>query len=60
MKMGNLTSMFCFNLKENSSAATKGSSTSYPKPGQHISIRTFRELRAAQMLKSTWRKTETS
>nr|ACL78776.1 AC4 [Kudzu mosaic virus] len=60
MKMGNLTSMCCFNLKENSNAAMKGFSTSFPKQGQHISIRTFRELRAAQMLKSTWRKTETS
>nr|UQV97415.1 AC4 protein [Kudzu mosaic virus] len=60
MKMGNLTSMCCFNSKANSSVATKGSSTWYPKPGQHISIRTFRELRAVQMLNSTWRKTETS
>nr|UNA95412.1 AC4 protein [Kudzu mosaic virus] len=59
MKMGNLTSTCCFNSKENSSAATNGSSTLYPKQGQHISIRTFRELRAVQMLKSTWRKTGT-
>ncbi|ADU02160.1 AC4 [Rhynchosia yellow mosaic India virus] len=60
MKMAFLTYMFCFNSKENSSAKTRGSSISMPKPGQHISIRTFRELKVAQMLKNTWKKTETS
>ncbi|CBA34962.1 AC4 protein [Velvet bean severe mosaic virus] len=60
MKMGFLTYMFCFNSKESSSVETNGSSTYMPKPGQHISIRTFRELRAVRMLRNTWRKTETS
>nr|CAR85745.1 AC4 protein [Mungbean yellow mosaic virus] len=60
MKMENLISMFCFNSKENSTRGTKGSSTSFPKPDQHISIRTFRQLRAQQMLSHTWTKTETS
>nr|AHA82227.1 AC4 [Tobacco curly shoot virus] len=54
-----LTCMFSFNSKENSNAKTKGSSISHPQPGQHISIRTFRQLRAQQMSKPTWKKTET-
>nr|UVJ88637.1 symptom determinant protein [Horsegram yellow mosaic virus]UVN12668.1 symptom determination protein [Horsegram yellow mosaic virus]UVN12686.1 symptom determination protein [Horsegram yellow mosaic virus]WAJ60028.1 AC4 protein [Horsegram yellow mosaic virus] len=58
--MENLISMFCCNSKANSTHVTKGSSTWYPQPGQHISIRTFRQLKAAQMLRNTWRKTETS
>nr|QHA25151.1 AC4 protein [Tomato yellow spot virus] len=44
MKMGNLTSTCLSNSKGNSSAQIIDSSTLYPKPGQHISIRTFREL----------------
>nr|QIH45335.1 C4 protein [Emilia yellow vein virus]QIH45342.1 C4 protein [Emilia yellow vein virus]QIH45349.1 C4 protein [Emilia yellow vein virus]QIH45356.1 C4 protein [Emilia yellow vein virus]QIH45363.1 C4 protein [Emilia yellow vein virus] len=60
MKMGLLTCMFSSNSKENSNAKIKDSSTSYPQIGQHISIRTFRELKAQQMSKPTWRKTETS
>nr|QPN02369.1 Symptom Development [Tomato yellow leaf curl Thailand virus] len=59
MKMGLLTCISSSNSKENSSAKTTDSSTSHPQPGQHISIRTFRELKAQQMLKHTWIKTET-
>nr|AIA58676.1 AC4 [Solanum mosaic Bolivia virus] len=60
MRMGNLISMCLSNSKENTSAPIKDSSTWYPQQDQHISIRTFRELRARQMSKPTWRKTETS
>nr|UUV61298.1 C4 [Tomato mottle leaf curl virus] len=58
--MGNLISMCSSNSRVNTTARTTDSSTSYPQPDQHISIRTFRELRALQMSKPTWRKTETS
>nr|WNH25017.1 AC4 [Okra enation leaf curl virus] len=58
--MGLLTCMFSSNSKENTSAKTTDSSTSHPQAGQHISIRTFRELKAQAMSKPTWRKTETS
>nr|AGC54450.1 AC4 protein [Tomato leaf curl Taiwan virus] len=57
--MGLLTCTFSSNSKENSNVKIKDSSTSHPQPGQHISIRTFRELRAQQMSKPIWRKTET-
>nr|ALU33540.1 AC4 [Pepper yellow leaf curl Thailand virus] len=57
--MGLLTCMSSSSSKENSNAKINGSSTSNPQPGQHISIRTFRELKAQQTLKLTWRKTET-
>nr|AJE24894.1 AC4 protein [Tobacco curly shoot virus] len=57
--MGLLTCMFSSSSKGNSSAETIDSSISHPQPGQHISIRTFRELRALQMSKPTWKKTET-
>nr|AKM49919.1 AC4 [Chilli leaf curl virus]AZB50364.1 AC4 protein [Chilli leaf curl virus]QZX45775.1 AC4 [Chilli leaf curl virus]UVY90105.1 C4 protein [Chilli leaf curl virus]WID94114.1 C4 [Chilli leaf curl virus] len=60
MKMGNLICTSSYNSKVNSNARTTDSSTSFPQPGQHISIRTFRELRALQMSKPMWRKTETS
>nr|AOY34815.1 C4 [Begomovirus sp.] len=58
--MGLLTCMCSSSSKVNSSAETTDSSTSHPQPGQHISIRTFRELKAQAMSKPTWRKTETS
>nr|UUF95090.1 AC4 [Chilli leaf curl Ahmedabad virus] len=58
--MGNLIYTCSSNSRENINAQTTDSSTSFPHPGQHISIRTFRELRALQMSKPTWRKTETS
>nr|AGS56767.1 AC4 protein [Ageratum yellow vein China virus] len=57
--MGLLTCMCSSNSKANSSAKTTDSSISPPQAGQHISIRTFRELKAQQMLKHTWKKTET-
>nr|UUV61283.1 C4 [Tomato mottle leaf curl virus]UUV61413.1 C4 [Tomato mottle leaf curl virus]UUV61423.1 C4 [Tomato mottle leaf curl virus]UUV61492.1 C4 [Tomato mottle leaf curl virus]UUV61497.1 C4 [Tomato mottle leaf curl virus] len=58
--MGNLISTCSSSSRENTTARTTDSSTSYPQPDQHISIRTFRELRALQMSKPMWRKTETS
>nr|QIH45244.1 C4 protein [Ageratum yellow vein China virus] len=57
--MGLLTCMSSSNSKENSNAKINDSSTLYPQTGQHISIRTFRELKAQQMSKPTWKKTET-
>nr|QHD57838.1 symptom determinant protein [Mungbean yellow mosaic India virus] len=59
MKMDSLISMFCFSSKGSNKRGTKGSSTSFPDADQHITIQTFRQLKAAQMLKHTWRKTET-
>nr|QPP18956.1 AC4 protein [Tomato yellow leaf curl virus] len=58
--MGNHISMCLSNSKASTNVRTNGSSTSYPQTGQHISIRTFRQLRAQQMSRTTWRKTETS
>nr|CAQ34828.1 AC4 protein [Mungbean yellow mosaic India virus] len=60
MKMDSLISMFCFSSKGSTKRETKGSSTSIPDADRHITIRTFRQLKAAQTLKHTWRKTETS
>nr|API81637.1 AC4 protein [Passionfruit severe leaf distortion virus] len=58
--MGNLTSMCSSNSKANTIAKITDSSTSSPQLGQHISIRTFRELRVHQTSRPMWRKTETS
>nr|UUF95102.1 AC4 [Chilli leaf curl Ahmedabad virus] len=58
--MGNLIYTCSSNSRENINAQTTDSSTSFPHPGQHISIPTFRELRALQMSRPMWRKTETS
>nr|AEA76807.1 AC4 protein [Tomato leaf curl Joydebpur virus-India [India/Kolkata/Chilli/2007]] len=58
--MGNLIYTCSSNSRENSNAKITDSSTSFPHPGQHISIRTFRELRALQMSRPMWKKTETS
>ncbi|ADV15498.1 AC4 protein [Solanum mosaic Bolivia virus] len=58
--MGSLISMCLSNSKENTSAQINDSSTWYPQQGQHISIRTFRELRVRQTSRPIWRKTETS
>nr|AJG06152.1 C4 [Tomato yellow leaf curl virus]AJG06158.1 C4 [Tomato yellow leaf curl virus] len=58
--MGSLISMCLSSSRENTSARTNGSSIWYPQPGQHISIQTFRQLRAQQMSRPTWRKTETT
>nr|AQX34428.1 AC4 [Ramie mosaic virus] len=57
--MGALTSMFSFNSRANTNARITDSSTWYPQPGQHISIRIFRELSPAPMSRNTWRKTAT-
>nr|ATI96889.1 hypothetical protein [Tomato yellow mottle virus]ATI96894.1 hypothetical protein [Tomato yellow mottle virus]ATI96917.1 hypothetical protein [Tomato yellow mottle virus] len=58
--MGNLISMCLYNSRVKPKYTTRNSSTSVPQPDQHISIRTFRELRAAQTLNRTSRKTENS
>nr|QSX72107.1 AC4 protein [Pepper yellow leaf curl Indonesia virus]BAU21330.1 AC4 protein [Pepper yellow leaf curl Indonesia virus]BAU21336.1 AC4 protein [Pepper yellow leaf curl Indonesia virus] len=55
--MGALISMCSYNSKGNTSARTTDSSTWYPQPGQHISIRTFRELNQVPMSRRTWTKT---
>ncbi|QEE82326.1 AC4 protein [Tomato vein clearing leaf deformation virus] len=60
MRMGSLISMCSSSSKENTSAQIKDSSILYLQPGQHISIRTFRELRAHRTSKPMWRNTETS
>nr|BAA34019.1 C4 [Tobacco leaf curl virus] len=60
MKMGALISTCSSSSRENTNAQINDSSTSSPQLGQHISIRTFRRLRVRQMLRPTWRKTETS
>ncbi|QCE30492.1 AC4 [Passion fruit leaf curl virus] len=57
--MGLLTCMFSYNSKENTSAKTTDSSTWYPQPDQHISIRTFRELNPAPTSSPTSTRTET-
>nr|ACZ71240.1 AC4 protein [Tomato yellow leaf curl China virus] len=57
--MGLLTCMSSSNSKVYSNVKTTDSSISHPQAGQHISIRTFRALKAQQMLKHTWKKTET-
>ncbi|ACG49280.1 AC4 [Tomato leaf curl Kerala virus] len=59
MKMGNLIFTCSSSSKENTSAKITDSSTWYPQPGQHISIRTFRELNQAQTSSPIWRRTET-
>nr|AFF58891.1 AC4 [Clerodendrum golden mosaic China virus] len=45
--MGALISMCLYNSKANSSAQITDCSTWSPQPGQHISIRTYRELNPA-------------
>nr|QIH45398.1 C4 protein [Pouzolzia golden mosaic virus] len=57
--MGLLISTFSSNSKGNSSARIRDSSTWSPQLGQHISIRTFRELNQAPMSSPIWRRTET-
>nr|CBY83991.1 AC4 protein [Cotton leaf curl Burewala virus] len=58
-KMGALISMCSSSSRANSSARITDSSTWYPQPGQHISIRTFRELNQAQMSRPTSTRTGT-
>ncbi|AAK19177.1 C4 protein [Tomato leaf curl Bangalore virus] len=58
--MGNLISTCSSSSKENSNVKTTDSLTWFPQPDQHISIRTFRGLRAVQMSRPMWKKTEDS
>nr|AJM13607.1 ac4 [Asystasia mosaic Madagascar virus] len=58
--MGNLISTCFCSSKENISAQIRDSSTWFPQTDQHLSIRTFRELRARQMSKHILRKEGTS
>nr|AET87476.1 AC4 [Tomato leaf curl Joydebpur virus] len=60
MKMGNLICTSSYSSKVKFKCKTTDSSTSFPLPGQHISIRTFRELKARRMSRPMWKKTETS
>nr|UYS88263.1 C4 protein [Pedilanthus leaf curl virus] len=57
--MGNLIFTCSSSSKENTSAKITDSSTWSPQPGQHISIRTFRELNQAPTSSPIWRRTET-
>nr|WLD30075.1 AC4 [Okra enation leaf curl virus] len=59
MKMGNLIFTCSSSSRGNSSAKITDSSTSYPQPGQHISIRTYRELNPAPTSSPTSTRTET-
>nr|UOL65919.1 AC4 [Tomato leaf curl New Delhi virus] len=58
--MGLRISMFSSNSKGNSSARITDSSTWFPQVGQHISIRTFRELNQRRTSNNTSTKTVTS
>ncbi|ACN42647.1 AC4 [Bhendi yellow vein mosaic virus] len=57
--MGNLIFTCSSSSKENTSARIRDSSTWSPQTGQHISIRTFRELKAQAMSSPTSTRTET-
>nr|AHA80980.1 C4 protein [Tomato yellow leaf curl virus] len=59
MKMGNHISMCLSSSRESTSAQITDSSTWSPQPGQHISIRTFRELNLVPTSSPTSTKTET-
>nr|QGT31825.1 AC4 [Tomato chlorotic mottle Guyane virus]WLD53472.1 AC4 protein [Tomato chlorotic mottle Guyane virus] len=56
--MGSLISTSCFNSKASSAARITDCSTWFPHPGQHISIRTFRELNRAPTSSPTSIRTE--
>ncbi|ALK03445.1 AC4 [Whitefly-associated begomovirus 2] len=56
--MGNLICMSSSNSKASSSARITDSSIWSPQPGQHISIRTFRELNRAPTSSPTSTRTE--
>nr|WCC58812.1 AC4 [Squash leaf curl China virus] len=58
--MGLRISTFLSSSKESSNAKTTDFSTWCPQVGQHISIRTFRELNRRRTSKNTSTKTETS
>ncbi|ACS92547.1 AC4 [Sunn hemp leaf distortion virus [India:Barrackpore2:2008]] len=55
--MGNLIFTCSSSSRGNTSARITDSSTWYPQPDQHISIRTFRELNQARTSSPTWRRT---
>ncbi|ABG26040.1 AC4 protein [Sida yellow vein Vietnam virus] len=57
--MGALISTCLSSSRENTSARITDSSTWYPQPGQHISIRTYRELNPAPTSSPTSIRTET-
>nr|AJE24735.1 AC4 protein [Tobacco leaf curl Pusa virus] len=57
--MGLLISTCLSSSKGNTNARITDSSTWSPQPGQHISIRTFRELNRVPMSSPIWRRTET-
>nr|AWK29724.1 C4 protein [Ageratum enation virus] len=57
--MGALISMCSSSSKGNINARINDSSTWYPQTGQHISIRTFRELNPAPTSSPTSTRTET-
>ncbi|AIR77191.1 C4 protein [Jatropha leaf crumple virus] len=56
--MGSLICMCSSNSTENTNARIRDSSTWYPQPGQHISIRTYRELNPAPTSSPTSTRTE--
>nr|CCH63318.1 Ac4 [Tomato yellow distortion leaf virus]CCH63353.1 AC4 [Tomato yellow distortion leaf virus] len=58
MRMGSLISMCSYSSKGNMSARITDSSTWAPQQGQHISIRTFRELNPAPTSSPTSTRTE--
>nr|AHW57426.1 AC4 [Jatropha mosaic virus] len=58
MKMGSLISMCSYNSRANTNARITDSSTWSPHPGQHISIRTYRELNPAPTSSPTLTRTE--
>nr|UOQ23382.1 AC4 protein [Squash leaf curl China virus]UOQ23398.1 AC4 protein [Squash leaf curl China virus]UOQ23449.1 AC4 protein [Squash leaf curl China virus] len=58
--MGLRISTFLSSSKESSNARITDSSTWCPQVGQHISIRTFRELNRHRTSRNTSTKTETS
>nr|ABX11571.1 AC4 [Radish leaf curl virus] len=57
--MGNLIFTCSSSSKANTNAKITDSSIWYPQPGQHISIRTFRELNQVRTSSPVWRRTET-
>ncbi|ADO20900.1 AC4 [Tobacco leaf curl Pusa virus] len=57
--MGLLISTCLSSSKGNTNARITDSSTWSPQPGQHISIRTFRELNRVPMSSPIWIRTET-
>nr|ABA26620.1 AC4 [Cabbage leaf curl Jamaica virus] len=58
MRMGSLISTFSYSSKGNTTARITDSSTWSPHPGQHISIRTYRELNPAPTSSPTSTRTE--